>query len=117
MKIAILSCAIMVFFWACIEQKNEKPKNLFSQEEMVGIVLDIHLMEAKVQRQALPAIESNILQAELLQYVYQRHKTDSLTFSQSYDYYMEHIEELEAIYKAVQDSLAVMSNKKVPFIY
>jgi hypothetical protein len=92
---------------ACI--RDEKPpQHVLTKEQMIDILVDIHLAEAKANRISLRSYDS--IQAyykKLERDVYQKHQVDSVVYRKSFAYYMDHIKHMDEIYAAVVDSLNV----------
>ena len=102
----------IAFILACHTEEIQEPEHLLSREKMIHVLIDMHIMKAKTQRQALPSSEASLLYQRLLKKVYKKHQIDSLTFSESYGFYMEKMSDLKNIYSAALDSLIAMSQKK-----
>ena len=83
----------------------DAPPHLLPKDEMVRLLADLHLLEARVENSRLPPDSARALflaqQKELL---WSREITDS-TFQRSYRYYGVHGKDLSEIYNAVIDTL------------
>lgn len=104
----LLSILIIVFASAC-SSENEKPEDVLSKDEMVGILLDIHLAEARVSQAKMPLDSSLNYYVFLEKGIFEKHRIDSATYRKSMEYYTFHIMELDEIYEAVLDSLNIKS--------
>jgi hypothetical protein len=97
----------LVLLYACAAAE-EKPERLLSREQMVGILTDIHIAEAKANRTWLRSYDSLQLMYKAYENdVFKKHKTDSTVYRQSYKYYLEHMQEMDEIYTAVVDTLSL----------
>lgn len=86
---------------------DDSQKAVLTQEEMVNILIDIHLAEAGVQDMRLvPDSAAKIYSAEEKLIFKKHHVTDS-NFIRSYNFYIEHSDQMEEIYSAVIDSLSL----------
>ena len=78
-----------------------------NKEAMVSYLVDLHLAEAGVSNLRLPPDTSEYIfkafEVELLE----KHNISDSTFLLSYNYYLEHPDELQEIYTAVVDSISL----------
>jgi hypothetical protein len=92
---------------ACIKEEKH-PKQVLTKEQMVAVLVDIHIAEARANRVALRSYDS--IQAyykKLERDVFVKHKVDSASYRKSFTYYMDHMKHMDEIYAAVVDSLNV----------
>ncbi|MDH5365355.1 MAG: DUF4296 domain-containing protein [Cyclobacteriaceae bacterium] len=107
-KFLLLSCVLL---WSCAE-KNEIPNNIFNQEEMVDILLEVYVAQAKVSvERGLKRDSSEILYEYYQNYIFQKREIDSTDFYNSLTYYFEHPVEFEKINEIVLDSLNLRLEK------
>ena len=89
--------------------KPEKPENLISQDKMADILYDVFILSsAKGTSKGL--LEDNGIYPE--NYVFEKHKIDSLQFALSNEYYGFNVEEYEAIIARVEERF---NNDKIKF--
>ena len=103
MKHLIVGLFILLSVASCHEvKKPETPKNLISKDKMVKIIIDMSLLTASkgIDKNAL---EKNNVSVQSL--IYDKYEIDSLMLVESNEYYAYNIEEYEALYKKVDDSL------------
>lgn len=95
----------MVIIAGCSDKKTELPTGLLTHGEMVRVLIDIHLLEAKVQKLYLPRDSAEMVfkyfETRLLQ---QSNVTDSV-YNASMAFYTQEIDQLKKIYDEVVDSL------------
>ncbi len=92
--------------FSCNKLKGpEKPEHLISKDKMVAILIDAKFIASTGSKNKL-IMRSKGLDTET--YIYKKYNIDSLQFALSNNYYAFHINEYEAIYKRVVDSLAVL---------
>ncbi|MCU0437084.1 MAG: DUF4296 domain-containing protein [Raineya sp.] len=87
------------------QKEIETPKNLLQSKKMVAILIDIHLLESQTPHLTRTPDSSYILYKAFEKKIFQKHQTDSLTYQQSYRYYLNNLQEFEKIYAQVIDSL------------
>ena len=90
------------------------PADLLPREQLVPLLADLHLLEARVENSRLPPDSARALylsqQKELL---WKRAVTDS-AFRRSYRYYSIHGKDLDEIYAAIIDTLSSRERKLTP---
>lgn len=83
------------------------PARLLPREQMVSVLVDLHVTESRVEATRLPPDSARVLFRELSKPLYARHQTDEATFRQSLNYYAIHGKDLEEIYGIVVDSISM----------
>jgi hypothetical protein len=102
----------LTFIVGC-NNDDAQPPNLISEQEIAKILVDIHVIEARVSKMALSNLDTSTLVNERLKLsLFKEYKTDSLTFNRSYQFYSTHPDYLERIYEDVTKQLAVREKKK-----
>jgi hypothetical protein len=86
--------------------KPDKPKHLLSKKEMVNIIIDLKLM-ASSNGSNRKTLEDNGVYSD--DYIYKKYHIDSLTFASNNAYYSFYINDYEAIYNKVKDSLEALN--------
>jgi hypothetical protein len=89
--------------------KPEKPENLISQDKMADILYDVFIL-ASAKGTSKGLLEDNGIYPE--DYVFEKHKIDSLQFALSNEYYGFNVEEYEAIIARVEERF---NNDKIKF--
>jgi hypothetical protein len=85
-------------------KNNELPKGIIAKENMVGLLVDMHISDSYLNQVTNP--DTLQMQAKVrYNYIFKRYHTDSTKFSNSLNYYSLKAEELTEIYKKVTDSL------------
>ena len=92
---------------SCSQDDSEGPK--LSKDQMVNIMIEIHLAEGKVSQTRMPLDSSLSYFLYMQREIFKRNQVDSADYVQSMNYYSENIKELDKIYEAVLDSLNLMS--------
>lgn len=99
-----LFLTVLVIVFAC--NSNEQPEGLLQKEEMVKAMIEIHLLEAKIDELSFRPVDS----VDLVYYHYEKLLFEELGITQdqyelSYNYYANHPSEFEKVYNVVVDSL------------
>ncbi len=98
-----LVIAVLLTLIQCKEE--QKPAGIMNEEEMVDLLVELYLAEAKISLTGIRRDSANKL---FLPYeesiIAARGITDS-TLNKNYDYYFQHPDELEHILDAVMDTL------------
>lgn len=97
-----------MFLISC--SKNESAK--LSKDEMVDIIIRIHLAEAKVSNSYLPSDSALMYYKTMEDSIFGKYNTTKKVYDSSYVYYMKNIEEMDIIYSRVVDSLSLKESLK-----
>jgi hypothetical protein len=81
------------------------PAKLLPREQMVSALLDIHLLEARVENTRISPDSARALYLKQIKDVYRKYKIDEKTFKDSFKYYAVHNKDLEEMYAVIVDSL------------
>ena len=100
-----------VILWSC-GNNTELPQNVLSKEEMVDILLEVYVAQAKIgQERSIKKDSAEILYSYYQNYILQNKNTDTTTFYSSLTYYFEHPEDFDKINEIVLDSLNLRLEK------
>lgn len=105
MKKLFLGISLMAML-AC-SGKEKKPEGLMSQQEMINFLIDLHIVEARLNIMRVPNDTISLFFDEVEDSLFQKHGINDSIYYQSYQYYLDHIGEMETIYEAVVDSLSI----------
>lgn len=87
-------------------EEPPRPAVLVPKEQMITLLADLHLLEARVENSRLSADSARALfQSQQKELLWQREISDS-AFHRSYRYYGIHGKDLDDIYAAVIDTLS-----------
>lgn len=110
----ILTVLVMV---RCAPAGEPEPANLLSPEKMTGIMIEVHLAEARLENARLPADSAGAVFRKMQQDIYRKHQVKEVDFNTSYQYYLRNLSLLDKIYATVIDSLSAretLSNAQPP---
>lgn len=97
---------IAIVILGCV-RKDKPSGEIMTKEQMVSFLIDLHIMEAKINTTRFPADSIKLIFPEIEQEMFKKHNiTDSLYF-RSYQYYLNNMFDMEEIYAAVVDSLSL----------
>lgn len=99
MKKIFLFFIILTALIGCKNELVQKPKRLIEREKMVNIIYDLSILDA-MRIEDLAKIDSFVNSSN--QYIYKKHKIDSVQFAQSNSYYAADYKEYEAMYTEVK---------------
>lgn len=90
---AILSC----------RTETKIPEGILPEEQMVDILVDIHLLEAKLDNLSIPLDSSQMLY-KALEYdlLVNKYQIDTVTYKNSFSFYRRNIKEFTGVYQEVQ---------------
>lgn len=92
---------LFIFFAGC--NSDKVPSGVIPEKKMVGVLTDMHLADGYTS--TLDSYRDSIEIATVYQTLYKRYDTDSAQIHKSLDYYSQHPEVLQKIYKQVNDNL------------
>ncbi|MEM9671194.1 MAG: DUF4296 domain-containing protein [Bacteroidota bacterium] len=93
------------------EELVAPPADLLSKDQMVSILIDLHLAEAKMSYTGSRKADSiEIIFRNYERAIFDEHSITDSTYFRSYEYYLEHMDQMERIYTAVVDSFSVMNS-------
>jgi hypothetical protein len=84
---------------ACVEQEVTLPVGYLEQEQMVEMLVDIHLVEG-ARSGTLVLGDTNRL-PDYYARIYEKHGTTEEAFKTSFDWYTQHPEKMKAVYEEV----------------
>ena len=95
----------------CRNEKSEQPP--LSRDEMVSIMMDIYLAEARLSVLPINRDSAYRLFVPYQDSLLARRAMSDSTLRKAYSYYIQHPAELEAIYDAMIDSLSLRAQRRM----
>ena len=96
---------VLVILSAC-STKPEPPQDLLPQEKMVEILIEVHLLEAKIKNLSIRPIDSaKVVYAHYEKLLFADFNITQDQYERSFNYYTENLPEFKDIYTTVVDSL------------
>ncbi|WP_144602312.1 DUF4296 domain-containing protein [Algoriphagus algorifonticola] len=87
--------------------RSNKPDGLLSEDQMVSVLIDIHLTEGVASALPIPYDSSQTLYRLLEKDIFLKHDTSDSVFTESMRYYLQYPERMDQMYARVIDSLVV----------
>jgi hypothetical protein len=109
-SLAGISVVIIGLCASCMESEKSD-KTVLNRQEMVRILKEVYLGEAKVNQRGLSRDSSEREFERLKEVVFEKVNVSDSVFKRSFDYYMDHPKEMEMIYTALVDSLSLMEQR------
>lgn len=108
-KWAFILC-IAILAASCNSLLRSKPSGTLSEEEMIDILVDIHLTEAtlRMANDSVARLNDTTELRNRFAQVFRKHDVDPDDFNTSLNYYIQHIEQLDKIYVEVINRLTEM---------
>lgn len=109
MKQLIVYLSIALLLVSCYNfNKPKKPESLISKEKMAHVIIDMSLLSSAKGINKVKVEKSGLHPKD---YVYKKHNIDSIQFALSNEYYAFNIDDYDAIYSKVKDSLEKLKKK------
>ena len=108
-KLFLLLSALVIVLGCSGDGK--KPDNLLPKETMVRVLADMQIAEAKVKNLHLPLDSTRKLYALYELSIFEKYNVSSQEYLDSYKYYLENYNEMQAINNALLDTLNSRQNQ------
>lgn len=100
-------CLVVIWlFTGCISEVKV-PQDVLTQEEMVGLLIDIHILESQTGQLRISKDSARIVFKHFEDEILGDHKVDSTLYVKSLEFYYSNPKLMEEIYAAVLDSLSL----------
>lgn len=91
--------------------RKRPPQGVLSEDEMVSVLVDIHMAEGFVQSLSIPYDSSRKLYPVLEKEIFEKHGITDSIYIVSLKYYLRDAAKMEAFYERTIDSLAVREKR------
>lgn len=108
MKKLLIAIATFIFAVSCAN--NDKPDELLDKDQMVSIMVDIHLVEGIASSLPISYDSSQKVYPYLEQRVFEKHNIPDSVYLKSLQYYLRDAKLMEELYSRAIDSLTVKQN-------
>ncbi len=103
---SLLFFGLLVVAVGCIDHAVALPEGYLTQEEMIPIMVDIHLVEG-ARSGKLVLGDTNDL-SDYYARIYQKYGISEKEFKESFYWYTQHPEELNKVYEASIEQLSIL---------
>ncbi|MFN8345492.1 MAG: DUF4296 domain-containing protein [Spirosomataceae bacterium] len=109
----LLSFLILIVWLTSCQEEPEIPAGTIPEPKMAQILVDMHLLEARVGRLGLTSLDSSTIVTERLkQKLFKKYSTDSAAYNRSYQFYSTNPAFMERIYTDVVKQLEKRQKRK-----
>ena len=105
MKKNIILFVSFIFLLGC--EENQEPEYLLSEDQMVSILIDIHITEGIASALPVKYDSSQVLYKLLEKEVFLKHEVPDSVFTKSMLYYLQDPAIMDQLYARVVDSLSL----------
>lgn len=103
---------VLITLFGC-KKKEEVPAHLIGEEQMVAILVDIHLLEARIDALGLPKDSVDAVYKSFeWDLLVNKHKVDTLTYFKSFKYYTNHLSNFNNVYDEVLKEMESIQKDK-----
>lgn len=96
---------------SCAQKEPEIPEDVMTEQEMVTVLQEIYLTEAKISKLSLPFDSSKSLYDMVEKELFRRNAVEDPDWERSMDWYYAHPEKLMGVYEVLVDSLMVLEKR------
>ena len=96
---------VLLIFVNCSKKEPERPPNVLTRDQMVRVLIDVHILEAKVKKLYLPRDSSKLIYNHYEKMLFDEMGITKEQYTESMSFYVDDIETMKAIYDQVVDSL------------
>jgi ADP-glucose pyrophosphorylase len=106
----LLFCLVLLFLTACggnelTSIEVEKPDKLISEEKMVELMIETHILEAKIVDKRMNNDKAVATYNKFEKEIFDQSGLDSTLYYSSYNYYFSDLETFQSLITAVTDTL------------
>lgn len=102
---------VIVALFLTVACGEKRPADVLSKGEMVEILEEVYVAEARLNQLALPRDSAKLLASVMSHRIYSAAGVTDSAFQRSLDYYMARPAELEEIYTALVDTLQLREQR------
>lgn len=102
---------LLLVLVSCSKKNPGRPDDVLSKPEMVEILQEIYLKEAKISKLSLPFDSSQALYEKVEKELFLKYDIKDSVYERSMNWYYENPEELQDVYEVLVDSLMVLEKR------
>ena len=112
MKYAFIFLTFLSLIQISCDNSNKRSESIILEDSMVSILVDIQVLEATYNTRLIHLEDRNEKMESYYQEIFEKHQTNADQFNESYTYYEENPEILEAIYDRVLENLEALQTEE-----
>jgi len=100
---------LITFFWAyisCDKLPVEKPENLIKEEQMIDMLVDIHIAEATYRHMQFDSVIRNSSSSNFYYSILDKYQIPDTVFEKSFVFYASSPKQFEKMYQDVMNKLS-----------
>ena len=116
-KICMRLISVVLFLLLCAiscKKKEKEPQGILSKAQMVEWMIDMYLVEARIQVLHIMRDSAYKIFVPYQDSLMRKRGLQDSVLRKSYQYYLDHLEEFEALYDTVIDSLSLREQRLLP---
>lgn len=95
----------LLIFVNCSKKEQKLPPNVLTHQEMVRVLIDVHILEAKIKKLYLPKDSSQKVYDHYEGMLFDELGITPEQYNESTEYYVDHLDLMKGVYDEVVDSL------------
>ncbi|MFM1875980.1 MAG: hypothetical protein RL266_1717 [Bacteroidota bacterium] len=104
-RLPIFACLLIFLLYSCKEKKPLKPAYLLTEEQMVSVMVDMHLVETAHNLKLIGPDSTNAEYKAYFNSIFASHEISKTDFDSSLFYYSTRTQQMNAIYDKVLEDL------------
>lgn len=101
---------ILLLLLASCENPDPKPKNMLSDEDMVKVLSELHLVEARADMLSIPQDSLRPLLEKRYDEIFAELDIDTAAFNATFAYYEHNPAQMDSLYQKVVDNLVELES-------
>lgn len=104
--LALLSLVLLLAACSNKPVLPPRPASVLEEDKMVEILVEVHMIEATLQRRLIRGSNPNYFGAQQYQLLFERHGISQVQFEESYAYYYQETKNMTEVYEKVLQELS-----------
>lgn len=96
---------ILLIASSCFKKDTEIPQGVLTHDQMVRVLIDVHILESKIKKLYLSKDSSQVVYDHYESLLFSDLNITRETYQNSMEFYMDEINQFKSIYDEVSDSL------------
>lgn len=108
-RVGLIILTIGLLVTGC--KKEPLPPGVLTKEEYASFLVDVYLAEARVSALSLPRDSAELYYLPLKEKILGKQGLSDSVVTRTYQYYIDHPQELEEVYNSVVDTLSLREQR------